>query len=470
MFAAVLFSLIFINNPAQAAGDYKVWNISNQAVVEPGKVWNIKLTKGTTIESSKEAIAVYKEENNEKVELDYASNSDGKIISISPRKPYENGKSYTLVIGGNLEAKDGEKIKQPIKFNFKIQPLQNAPEEQEGTISNYDEYYDTVKNSISNYDSSITLLIKNYNKSIYNLEVINEILLENPNLRGAYESAAATVEYSDPVKIIIKFKYIDSRENLINKEKVVKEKVAEIVDKLVKPEMKDYEKELVLHDYLVNNATYDKRLYSGNMPEDSYTAYGVLINGTGVCQGYAEAMNRLLLASGIESIVAVGETKDRTKWIGHAWNIVNLDGEYYHLDSTWDDPVTSDGSNKLVHSYFNVTDEQISRDHRWIREDYPAANGTTYSFNNLNIEEKDSEGNTIIVVDSYEEFYNTIKEELEMGYETISLKVLNYDESVYDLSYTLQEISEEISTYGTFSIKMSTDEMNNAKYITVSIN
>ncbi|MCT8975587.1 hypothetical protein N4T77_03135 [Clostridium sp. CX1] len=464
----VLFSLISISTHVKAAVNYKIWNTSDKEIVEPTKVWNIKFTKGTTIQSSKKSIAVYKEENNEKVDLEFTSSDGGKIINISPSKPYESGKSYTLVVEDSLEAEDGEKIKQPIKFSFKIQPVQSTNEQ--GTISSYSEYYDAVKNTLSNYESSITLFIENYDKSMYNLEVIDEILLKNPNLRGVYEGASATILYSDPAKLVIKFSYADSRENLINKERVVEEKVTEIVNNLIKPEMKDYEKELVLHDYLVNNATYDKRLYSGNMPEDSYTAYGVLINSTGVCQGYAEAMNRLLLASGIESLMIVGDAYDGDKWIGHAWNMVKLDGEYYHVDSTWDDPVTSDGSNKLVHSYFNITDEQMSKDHRWNREDYPEANGTIYNFNNLNIEEKDSKGNTIIVVNNYDEFYNAIKGELEKGNNSISLKVLDYNETTYDLRGTLQKISNKTATYGTFSISMSTDEINNAEYIRITVN
>lgn len=470
MAIAALFSLIFSNSYVYAADNYKIWNASNEAIVEPNKVWNIKLNKGTTIESSKEAIAVYMEEDNKKVELDFTISDSGKTISISPKKPYENGKSYTLVIEEGLEAQDGGKVKEPIKFSFKIQQLQNLTNKQEEFINSYSEYYNIVKKALSNYDSSVTVLIGNYDKSVYNLEVINEILLENPNLRGVYESASATILDSNPAKMVIKFNYIDSKESLINKEKIVQNKVTEIVNTLIKPEMKDYEKELVLHDYLVNNTTYDKRLYSGNMPEDSYTAYGVLINGTGVCQGYAEAMNRLLLSSGIESIMAVGEAKDGSEWIGHAWNMVKLDGEYYHVDSTWDDPVTSDGSNKLVHSYFNITDEQMSKDHRWNREDYPEANGTIYNFNNLNIEEKDSKGNIIIVVNNYDEFYNAIKGELEKGNNSISLKVLDYNETTYDLRGTLQKISNETATYGTFSISMSTDEINNAEYIRITVN
>ncbi len=147
--------------------------------------------------------------------------------------------------------------------------------------------------------------------------------------------------------------------------------------------MKDYQKELALHDYVVNNAKYDQRDENGGIPDDSYNAYGILIDGVGVCQGYADAMYRLLKAAGIENIMVIGQANNGSGLIGHAWNIVKIQGKYYNLDSTWDDPVTDNGTNVLSHLYFNITDKQLSVDHKWNESNYPSCNSTDYSYSKI---------------------------------------------------------------------------------------
>ena len=459
-----IFSLIFMSRPIYAAENYKIWNTKGIPIVDSTKKWSITFNREISLESCKTSINVYKENTNEKIDLDFSSNI--KTISISPKTAYENGKSYTLIVDENLKSIDGKKIKQPVKFTFKINDIQN----QSNIINNYNEFYSAIKKSLSNYDSSITLKINNYDKNVYNLEGINKVLLDNPNLRSGYSEASGSIADSNPVSFSINFKYNDTRDNLIKKESQVEQKVTEIVNKVVKTDMKDYEKELALHDYLVNNAQYDKRLFTGNMPDESYTAYGVLINGTGVCEGYAEAMNRLLIAAGIDSKMVIGEANDGNEWIEHAWNIVKIGGQYYQLDSTWDDPVTDDGSNVLRHSYFNITDNQISKDHKWNKADYPECNSTTYNFNNLNVVERDDSGNIITVVKSYNEFYSAIKNAITSGKVGVSLKVLNYDENVYNVSDALTKISNETRLYKNYRWSYYSDDISNSEYISISFN
>lgn len=130
----------------------------------------------------------------------------------------------------------------------------------------------------------------------------------------------------------------------------------------------DYENELAIHDYLVSNIEY------GGEEEGAYTAYDALINGKAVCSGYVEAFQTLLDMLGIEcrTIKGTGTEQD------HSWNMVKLDGEWYHVDVTWDDPIDGDGS--ISHKYFNVTDTDMALDHIWNAEDYPDAEGTQYAY------------------------------------------------------------------------------------------
>ncbi|RCX16826.1 transglutaminase superfamily protein [Anaerobacterium chartisolvens] len=147
----------------------------------------------------------------------------------------------------------------------------------------------------------------------------------------------------------------------------------EIIRKVIKPGMTELEKEIALHDYIVCNTDYDKEnYYSSTIPKESHDPYGILIKKVGVCDGYAETMNILLSKCGIESIVVIGEGIGDLGWEGHAWNIVKIDGVYYHLDVTYNDPTTEDGSSYMQHKYFNISDTQMGVDHNWDRKKYPA--------------------------------------------------------------------------------------------------
>ena len=73
-------------------------------------------------------------------------------------------------------------------------------------------------------------------------------------------------------------------------------------------------------------------------------------------------MKYLLDSCGLENYLAVGTTEDKNNEVqGHAWNIVKIDGEYYHLDATWDDTEEDSAPNR--YAYFNITDDEIMITH-----------------------------------------------------------------------------------------------------------
>jgi len=133
--------------------------------------------------------------------------------------------------------------------------------------------------------------------------------------------------------------------------------------------MSDYDKELYFHDYIVKNCTYDYSALSDEEFNNSYTAYGALVNGVAVCEGYARAMQYLLSEVGIDCYLIPGTALDAFgATVNHMWNVVKIDSEWYHLDATWDDPANSSGFDTVWHSYFNLTDEDIRRDHNYEEE------------------------------------------------------------------------------------------------------
>lgn len=204
-------------------------------------------------------------------------------------------------------------------------------------------------------------------------------------------------------------------------------KARQIVSGLIDTKMSDYEKEKLLHDYIVNNTRNDIKNYKAEkFLEDSFTAYGCLVQGVTMCQGYANGMKLLSDLAGLESLVMVGKAEDDGKWTDHAWNLVKVDGSWYHLDVTYDDPVIEDGKKEmLVYHYFNLTDAEAGKVYRWEKGDYPACNSTRYGYYNKNK----------LLAGNHKEFANAVKAALKKRPTRIELKVKDYTHAGYsDLS------------------------------------
>lgn len=114
---------------------------------------------------------------------------------------------------------------------------------------------------------------------------------------------------------------------------------------------------IALHDYLVLNGEYDNDTYVNNNTshKTAFSAYGILVEKIGVCQSYTLAYNLLLSKCGIEYSVA------RSASLQHIWNIIKIDGEYYHVDVTWDDPLL-DRKGISKYTYFLQSDSSFQND------------------------------------------------------------------------------------------------------------
>lgn len=124
------------------------------------------------------------------------------------------------------------------------------------------------------------------------------------------------------------------------------QKITELIDEVVLDGMTPVQIALAVHDRLVVMCTYDTTL-------EANTGYDLLINGTTVCAGYSALYMDILLRVGIPCVTV------SSKEMNHAWNLVQLDGDWYHVDVTWDDP-NPNTMGKVRHTYFLVTDEEIT--------------------------------------------------------------------------------------------------------------
>ncbi len=137
------------------------------------------------------------------------------------------------------------------------------------------------------------------------------------------------------------------------------EKITEVVRECRVPG-DNWQTALNLHDWLTGHAYYD-------LNYEYYGADGVLLRGYGVCDSYSKAYLMLCREAGVPVSRVTG-------WAGgsHAWNAIQIDGEWYHVDPTWDDPA---GATKAVsgmegHDYFCLNDELMSLDHTNDRESF----------------------------------------------------------------------------------------------------
>lgn len=153
---------------------------------------------------------------------------------------------------------------------------------------------------------------------------------------------------------------------------------------LKKLEGDDIDKIQQIHDYLVENLEYDSTFSNDNI----YNIYGALINNSTVCEGYAKAFKYLLDAAGIPCVMISGtaqNTKGQTET--HAWNYVLLDGKWYAIDVTWDDPIIIGGGNlseEAKYKYYLRGADFLFQDHQ---ENECVVKDVYFSYPKLNSED-----------------------------------------------------------------------------------
>ncbi|QTD40896.1 DUF5050 domain-containing protein [Sporosarcina sp. Te-1] len=200
-------------------------------------------------------------------------------------------------------------------------------------------------------------------------DIIERVLQENPEI--LYYKDAKVWSNGN-----IEFTYSLPSSTAIAHQKQLRTKVKSILKSVNKPGSSDFDKVKAIHDYLVHNVAYDAGNYKqSTVPAASYTAYGSLINGTAVCDGYTKAAQLLMNQLGIENHYVSGFANGEE----HSWNLVKLDGNYYFMDITWDDPLP-DRKGNTRYTYFLVTSQSLKKDHSWEEKNWPRATSNKYAF------------------------------------------------------------------------------------------
>lgn len=267
--------------------------------------------------------------------------------------------------------------------DFKVNKLQ---------IANSDYYYNKLTDSQKIIYSSIAKGVNKYEK---NISVKNYIVKDNDT---SYNDVSAAMEafFTDhPEVFYLNYNYqLNNVQSAISSKLEIQvtytdvaykinEQINELDDKIKEmtsdiSSLNDFEKELAVHDKLGKLSSY-YTTSSDDIPQICHTSYGAIISKSAVCDGFTKAMQLLLDRVKIESIFVSGVTDNKA----HAWNLVKINNNWYHMDLTSDKLVKqTDGTTpNLIHSYFNITDDQIQQTHKINnKERIPEATATQYNY------------------------------------------------------------------------------------------
>lgn len=227
------------------------------------------------------------------------------------------------------------------------------------TANSKKSFYQEVQKSLLKHDTAFQVKYNGRYSDVADLDkLLSEITkIDNKKtsddadyLCGSILYISTSANYTNSQAIFaFSVKYVETSNQL----KKVNSKVKDSLKKLKISQYSDAGKVKVIHDYLVNLITYDETLVD-------HSSYGGLVDSkhTTVCQGYALLMYKMLTEAGVPCHYVAG-TADGGP---HAWNLVKLDGNWYALDATWDDPL---GATPIcTYDYFLVGSNTINKDHK----------------------------------------------------------------------------------------------------------
>lgn len=206
-------------------------------------------------------------------------------------------------------------------------------------------------------------------------DFISAILAQSPDVDQIGSSYSISFD-SDGIVNSINLEYIMTKEEYDSRQAELDAKADEILSGMNEG-WSDYRKVMYLHDTIADICYYSDE------GTDPYSAYGCLVEGKAVCQGYSKAMQTLCLRAGIDCICVSGFASDPNGAQSHIWNKIRIDDVWANFDVTWDDPLTSTGLPYLRYDYFGLTDDEISYDHTPDENEYinyPEADSTELNY------------------------------------------------------------------------------------------
>ena len=167
--------------------------------------------------------------------------------------------------------------------------------------------------------------------------------------RACFDPPGVKVEFKSGINALVALQGGDTS-GLDEDALAVAEAAQAAVEEIITPGMSDWDRELAVHDYVVNHCQYTLDILAPH----SGDALGLFKYGEARCAGYCDAFRLLGRLAGLEvEMIGGPTTRDESGSKGHAWNLVKLDGKWYIVDCVWDDLIEEEPT--LEHTFFNVT-------------------------------------------------------------------------------------------------------------------
>lgn len=235
--------------------------------------------------------------------------------------------------------------------------------------SNEEEFVTLVREAMLNGSETLNLeyIGPVENMEWFTEEVIDKVYrIDDPTDSGDFDYLrykansiyAHIVGFGNNMTINYEFKYNETAAQTAQ----VDEIIDRLFDKWNIDNLSDYDKIKKIHDFIIQNASYDTETLN-------YSAYDNLVGKRSTCQGYMSLAYKMFTKAGIPSRIITGTgNKD-----SHGWNIVYLGGKWYNIDCTWDDPITMDGQGVIIYDYFLKSEEDFKghvRDEEFAGEEF----------------------------------------------------------------------------------------------------
>lgn len=232
------------------------------------------------------------------------------------------------------------------------------------------EAYLRITNEIDNLNSSFSLLGNNVNESQLN-KIVNAILVDHPEF--FYIENIEFLKNKNDIVETVTVNFTADKETIQLQQEEVENWKNNILAAIT-PDMSNYDIALFLHDHIVNNTEYNLEV------ENNQNLLSVVEEGESVCAGYSKAYQYLLNEAGIFATYVSGSVN-----VGaHAWNLIQVDGDYGWVDVTWDDPSFSQSDTPLgitSHTYFGQSTDDLLVTHKIDEEFAYIDNIDTPNFN-----------------------------------------------------------------------------------------
>jgi len=226
--------------------------------------------------------------------------------------------------------------------------------------------YDQIYKAVSEFAERTGPLVRDVTKERC-FEIMNAVIYDNAEIFWCARGMGAVSYNSAGIAVDVIFKYSMTPAEAKSRKKKIETAIKPFL-KGITPSMSDYEVALHTHENIVSLIDYDsiglkeqeRDPNSDEKPDDLRSIYGVFVEKKAVCAGYAKAFQYITNRLGIECTYVRGQCKDG-EW--HAWNIIKLEGDYYYVDTTWDDHTNTDARknnhSEVSYDYFCITTQEL---------------------------------------------------------------------------------------------------------------